>query len=98
MQEEIKKLFQTRDKAVKIKDKNLLLSTQPGEIEGNLSSGYFELENLKSEVFNIYTENDLQKIVFVKETYSYKEKDTTSVFLIYFLVNIIKSWKIYKIR
>lgn len=98
MEQEINKLFQTRNKAVKIKDKKLFLSTQLSEIEESSSNGYLELDNLNSEVLNIHAENDLQKAVFVKETYFYREKGSSFAFLIYFLVDSIKGWKIYKIK
>ncbi len=95
---EIIKLFETRDKAVAKQDKKLFLSTQIAENEGGGSDGYLGIDRMKTEVFHAHKESELETIVFVKETYSPKEKDSYYTFPVYFLTNTIKGWKIYKVR
>lgn len=97
---EIEKLFNLREKAVSKKDRVLFLSTQIDEIEGGGSQNYIALESLLSEVLHIYEKNELEKVVFVKETYLYPPngKEPYSSFPVYFLVNTIKGWRIYKVR
>lgn len=98
MDNDIKKLFTTRDEAVKKQDRKLFLSTQVGEIENSSVEGYFGIKHLRSNVLCIYDEGDLEKIVFVKETYSPPKKDPYSSFPVYNLVKTIKGWKIYKLK
>ncbi|MDP3988430.1 MAG: hypothetical protein Q8P80_04785 [Candidatus Levybacteria bacterium] len=95
---EITKLFLTRDKAVGKNDKELFLSTQVGEIEYSSVEGYFSIDVLKTEVLYIYSESDLEKVVFVKENYFPKKKVSRISFIIYFLANTVGGWKIYKLR
>lgn len=97
-QEEIEKLFRTRDEAVTKQDKRLFLSTQIAEIEHGSSEGYLSIGQLKSEVLYVHTENDLEKVVFVKETYSPKGKAPYTSFPVYFATNTVDGWKIYKVR
>jgi len=96
--EEIKALFSTRDKAVAKKDRKLFLSTQIAEIEYGYSEGYLNMKNMTSDVLYVYKENELEKIVFVNETYIPKDRDLYKGFLLYFLVNTVKGWKIYKVK
>ncbi len=98
MEDDIKNLFATRDKAVAKQDRKLFLSAQVDEIIGGSSDNYLAIDNLKSEVLHVYSESDIEKIVFVKETYSPKGKNPYSSFPVYFLVNTTKGWKIYKVR
>lgn len=97
---EIKSLFTLRGEAVSKKDRKLFLSTQIGEIEGGGSNNYIALDSMKTEVLCVYDNNELEKVVFVKETYTYKPngKDPYSSFPIYFLTNTVKGWRIYKVR
>lgn len=96
--EEIIKLFETRDQAVKNQNRDLFLSTQIAEIEHGSSDGYLEVENLSSKVLCVHNENDLEKVVFVKETSAPTGKEKYSSFPVYFLTNTIKGWKIYRVR
>lgn len=97
--DETKKLFKKRDEAVGKNNDLLFLSTQLDEIERSGSEGYLVLQKLESKVLCIYPEdNSVQtKKVFVKETYYQKGKKSRQAFLIYYLVNIGKDWKIFKI-
>ena len=95
---EIDKLFKTRDQAVKKQDRKLFLSTQIAEIEHGSSDGYMAIDNLKTEVLHVHTESEIEKVVFVKETYSPTGKDPHSSFSVYFLTNTTKGWKIYRMR
>ena len=96
--DEIKKLFETRDEAVTRQDKRRFLSTQVSEIENGSSSGYISIDKLKSEVLYAHTESELEKVVFVKETYTPRGKESHSSFPVYFLTNTVKGWMIYKVR
>ncbi len=91
-------LFKVRDEAVKKQDRKLFLSTQVGEIENGGSDGYLAIDTLKSEVLHIHNESDYTKVVFVKETYNPKGNDPYNSFPVYFLVDTIKGWKIYRVR
>ena len=66
--------------------------------EHGSSDSYLGIEKLTSEVLFVYPENDLETIVFVKETYAPKEKNPYSSFVIYYLVKTVKGLKIYKVR
>lgn len=96
--DEIRKLFNTRDQAVKTRDRELFLSTQIAEIEHGSSDGYLAIGSLKTEVLHVHTEGEIEKVVFVKETYSPKGKDPHNSFPVYFLTNTIRGWKIYRVR
>lgn len=93
----IQKIFQTRDQAVKKQDRGVFLSTQVAEIERGGSAGYLGVGSLRSEVLQIYDESELEKVVFVKETYS-TDKDPYDAFVVYHLVNTTEGWKIYKMK
>lgn len=95
---DIKALFEKRDKAVLKQDRKLFLTTQIAEIEHGSSDGYLAIESLKSEVLYIHEENDIEKVVFVKETYFPKGKDPYSSFPVYFLTNTIQGWRIYRVH
>lgn len=95
---EITKLFKTRDQAVKKQDRKLLLATQIAEIEHGSNDGYLAIYSLKTEVLYVHTESEIEKIVFVKETYAPKGKDPYGSFPVYFLTNTTNGWKIYRVR
>ena len=96
----IAKLFALRDRAVAQKDRVSFLSTQVGEVEGGGSNNYIALDKMATQVLHVYEENELEKVVFVKETYQYKPngKEPYSSFPLYFLTNTVKGWKIYRVR
>ena len=99
MNNDIEALFRTRDEAVRNKDRSLFLSSQVSEIESGSSEGYLSLEDISTEVISIHDESDIEKVVLVKETY-YREPDENprSSFLVYFLTNTVKGWRIYRLR
>lgn len=96
---QINQLFKTRDKAVKTQDGKLFLSTQIGEIKDSLSAGYLSADKMVTEVIVVDLDegSELTKIVIAKETYFSRGKKSHSGFLIYYLVNTVEGWKIYKI-
>jgi hypothetical protein len=94
----IMQLFKTRDKAVKDQDRELFISTQVDEIERGSSEGYLGVENLKTEVLHVHQENELETIVFVKEIFSPSHNISYASYIIYYLVNTVKGWKIYKVK
>jgi hypothetical protein len=101
MKNDIEALFSTRDEAVRKQDRSLFLSTQVSEIEFGVSKGYLSLEDMTTEVIYIHDESELENVVLVKETY--KQPDETdenprSSFLVYFLTNTVKGWRIYRVR
>lgn len=91
-------LFKTRDDAINKQDRGLFLSTQVDEIERGSSEGYLGVEHLETEVIAIHGENDVEKIVFVKENYKQNKNIPYSAYLIYYVVNTVKGWKIYKVK
>jgi len=91
-------LFATRDEAVMKHDRKLFLSTQIDEIEHGSSDDYLAIEHMKSEVLYIHDENELDKAVFVKETYAPENVDPHSSFPVYFLTHTVKGWRIYRVR
>src|SRR3990167_8691004 len=93
---DIKKLFSIRDTAVAKKDRRMFLSTQVAEIEAGSSKGYLAIDNMKTALLYVHNESDIEKVVFVKETYSPKGKDPYHSFPVYFLTNTVKGWMIYK--
>lgn len=92
IQNEITKLFQTRDKAVLEKDYQQFASTQLQDLPNYSMSGYISCGQLKTEVLYVVEDGELKKVAFVKEDYGIH-----SVFLIYYLVNTVEGWKIYNI-
>jgi len=90
---EIKDLFEARDRAVAGRDKELLKSTQLDSSRVYVPRG----KNFVTEIINVVDEDDegIQKVVFVKERYSYKDYgendevfEATEVrFRIYHLIN-----------
>lgn len=96
--EEIKDLFVKRDTAVTKQDRPLFLSTQIAEIDNGSSNGYLAIGKMESEILYVYPENELEKIVFVKEIYTPIGKDFYSSFLVYYLVHTVKGWKIYRVK
>jgi hypothetical protein len=94
----ILQLFKTRDTAVKKQDRELFVSTQVDEIERGSSEGYLGVEHLTTEVLSVVGENDLEKVVFVKETYTPSKNIPYNSYLIYYLVNTINGYKIYKVK
>ena len=97
---DINNLFECRDKSVKSKDRTLFLSTQVGEIQGGGSSDYMALDDMDTVVLHEEAVSEIEKVVFVKETYKYTKngKEPYSSYPVYFLVNTIKGWKIYRVR
>src|SRR3982751_3062330 len=95
--EQIFTLFKTRDQAIKKQNRELFLSTQVDEIERGSSEGYLGVEKLVTEVLSVHGENELEKIAFVKETYKPSKNIPYTSYLIYYLVNTVKGWKIYKV-
>lgn len=95
---EISKLFGFRDKAVQKQDRMSFLSTQVAEIKDGSSDNYLAIDALKTEILHIHKENELEKVVFVKEIYSPKNNDPYVSFPVYFLVNTVQGWKIYKVK
>jgi hypothetical protein len=99
MNNDIEHLFRTREEAVRKQDRPLFLSTQvSSEIVFGSSDGYLSLEDITTEVINIYDESELEKVVFVKETYKQPDTNPRSSFLVYFLTNTVQGWRIYRVR
>jgi hypothetical protein len=94
----IQQLFKSRDIAIQNQDRELFLSTQVDEIERGSSEGYLGVENLTTEVLSVHGENDLEKVVFVKETYKPSKNIPYASYLIYYLVNTVNGWRIYKVK
>ncbi|OGD63426.1 hypothetical protein A2160_03100 [Candidatus Beckwithbacteria bacterium RBG_13_42_9] len=96
--DEIRKLFRLRDKAVKNKDINLFLSTQVSEIRNSSAKGYLSVDELKSKVIYIFTDsNKIRKSAAVEESYYYQRKLTHKALLLYYLVHTPSGWKVYDI-
>jgi len=88
MENSIKALFKTRDKAIKEHDQKLFLSTQAKEIPKSWSVGYIELSNLISTVLHIHKDESKSFwVVLVKETYYF---DDTYSHETYLLMKILK--------
>jgi hypothetical protein len=98
MENDIAALFRTRDEAASRQDARLFLSTQVAEIEFASSESYLATKNITTEVLHIHNESELQKVVFVKETYAPQGKFPRSAFLIYFLAHTKDGWRIYRAR
>jgi hypothetical protein len=98
MNNQIEALFEARDEAVRKDDRQLFLSAQISEIELGSSEGYLSLEDLTTEVVHIHDESELEKVVLVKETYKGPGKSPRSSFLLYFLINTVQGWRIYRVR
>ena len=94
----ISALFKTRDKAIEKQDRELFISTQVDEIERGSSEGYLGVEHMQTEVLHVHQENELETIVFVKEIYTPSKNIPYDSYLIYYLVNTVKGWKIYKVK
>lgn len=95
-----KKLFVIRDKSVEKKDRALFLSTQIGEIQGGGSNDYMAIDDMVTVVLHEENISEIEKVVFVKETYRYTKngKEPYSSYPVYFLVNTVLGWKIYRVR
>ena len=98
MKDDISLLFQTRDTAVEKQDRKLFLSTQVDEILGGSSDGYLGINKMKSEVLHVHDETEITKVVFVKETYFPPKTESYSSYPVYFLVNTLHGWKIYRVK
>jgi hypothetical protein len=95
--EEITALFNTRDEAVSKKDRKLFLSTQVEEISDASSAGYLTQDKLSTVVLATANTGKLTQVAFVKETYFAGGEKSHDCFLIYFLVNTLEGWKIYRV-
>jgi hypothetical protein len=95
---DVEALFRTRAEAVKKQDRSLFLSTQVSEIDLGSSEGYLSLEEMTTDVLYVHAESELERIVLVKETYKRPNKDEHSSFLMYFLTQTIKGWRVYRVR
>ncbi len=96
--EQIQKLFQQRDIAVKTKDVALFEATQLNETAGPPSSQYFAVDAIQTEILTQADDTvDLTKVIFVKETYFTGNTPSHHNFVIYGLVNTIAGWKIHTI-
>jgi hypothetical protein len=95
--EEITTLFHTRDEAVSKKDRTLFLSTQVEEISNASSAGYLAQDKLSTVVLATVNTGELTQVAFVKETYFTAGEKSHDCFLIYFLVNTLGGWKIYRV-
>lgn len=95
--EEITTLFHLRDEAVSKKDRVLFLSTQVEEINGASSVGYHVQDQLSTVILAIAKTGALTQVAFVKETYFTGGEKSHDSFLIYFLVNTLEGWKIYRV-
>ncbi len=98
MEKDLKKLFQTRDKAVAKQDAELFRSTQLPDIEYSSAQGYLAIDNLITEILFIHKDSPDVRLVLVKETYKPKDKAAYSSYPLYFVVHTEKGWLIYKIR
>ena len=98
MRNDIETLFETRDEAVRKRDRPLFLSTQVSEVELGSSEGYLSLEDITTDVLCIHDESELEKVVLVRETYKHAGNSPRSSFLVYFLTCTIKGWRIYRVR
>src|SRR4051794_13373744 len=94
---EFAQLFAVRDDAISKRDRALFLSTQIEEINDASSEGYLSLEKLNTEVIAIPKVSENTHAAFVKETYFTGRQEARKAFLIYFLVDTNKGWKIYRI-
>lgn len=95
----ITKLFQTRDKAITARNRDAFMSTQAGDLPNCSYEGYISAHKLKTEVLSIYEEKSqpLHRVVFTKETYFPQDKPAYSTFILYFLIDTKKGWKIYRL-
>lgn len=95
----IPELFKTRDKAIATRDRKLFLSTQTGEIINSYYESYAKIDKLRTEVFSIFSEKEMlyNRVVFGRETYFPKEKDSYSTFAIFYLIDTKDGWKIYRL-
>ena len=98
MNDEIQAIFGTRDEAVRTQDASLFLSTQLAEIELGLSESYLSIADMATEVLFGYEQSDDNVVVLARETYRPPGKHSHSSFLIYYLIQTTKGWKIYKVR
>lgn len=89
MEQQIKEIFQTRDRAVAEKNKDLLLSTQINEIPKSGSDGYLKTDKLVSKVLYIHQDDkDLQLyLALIQEDYFYNGKFSHRGYLLYKLRN-----------
>jgi hypothetical protein len=102
MSEEIRDLFRQRDEAVRTKDAAQLRSRQLVDLPFASSEGYLSVDDMTTEVLYLQEDEESNIVAFVKETYTPSESNhqsgPRSAFLIYFLVNTPRGWKIYQVR
>ena len=96
---EVSALFQTRDMAITDRDLKLFLSTQIGELPNSTFEGYVKIDKMQTDILSIFSEKETpyQKVIFARETYSPKDKDSFSWFLIFYLIDTKDGWKIYRV-
>jgi len=92
MMDNVKFLFQIRDKAVADKDYKQFADTQIKDIPNASINGYISSGGMETELLKVVEDGELKKVAFVKENY-----DNHSAYLLYFLVNTVNGWKIYDI-
>lgn len=96
MDDDIKTLFSIRDRAVRTQNRDLFLSSQVGEIEYGASEEYLTADRMETEVLAMHQVSEIEVVVFVKEMYVREDADPYTAFPVYFLVNTVAGWKIYK--
>ncbi|WP_045943821.1 hypothetical protein [Streptomyces sp. NRRL S-495] len=100
MNNDIRELFSLRDEAVRNKDADQLLSTQLLELPYGSSEGYLSVDGMETEIISLQEDQGIA-VAFVKESYTPSpdgKKRNRTAFLIYFLVDTSRGWRIYQIR
>uniref|UniRef100_A0A7C4R8Q2 Uncharacterized protein n=1 Tax=candidate division CPR3 bacterium TaxID=2268181 RepID=A0A7C4R8Q2_UNCC3 len=88
MENQIKKIFKTRDEAVIKNDLHLFLSTQTGEIAKSGSEGYLKTGKLVSTVLHVHNDNQDPNlwVVLVQEDYFFDGNFSHRSYLLYKIV------------
>lgn len=96
---ELSVLFKGRDRAVATQDRKLFLSTQTGELPNSSFDGYIKIDKVQTDILSTFSEKDTPylRVVFARETYSPKGKDSYCWFLIFYLIDSKDGWKIYRV-
>ena len=91
-------LFQVRAEAIRKKDRDQLLSTQVSEVPLAASDGYMSLSDIEVEVLHAHDASELERVVFVKETYKRPDASDRTAFLLYHVTNTVKGWRVFRVR
>lgn len=97
MNEQIRKLFTDRDKAVAENNRKLFLSTQIGYIKDAGADGYLSVDKMKTEIVYSLEINKLLMRMVAKECYYSGNRITHCELIIYDVIHTIDGWKISRI-